>query len=143
MDLIDKLRVGVDFELYNNDGKRVLVLELASRPVGLPIQVGGAQPERFAHLAEFELGIVKQTENGIAFTNGEISVLTENSSDQKKQIVTFAAKSDKVTSSQLAKFTGLTQGSVRAILQELVADGVIVKIGDNRYASYKLKGGDE
>jgi hypothetical protein len=28
-------------------------------------------------------------------------------------------------------------GRVRAILQELVADGVIVKIGDNRYARCK------
>jgi ATP-dependent DNA helicase RecG len=40
-DLIEKLRVGVGFELYNDDNKRVLVFEVAGRPVGLPVQVGG------------------------------------------------------------------------------------------------------
>ena len=39
--LMDKLRVRVDFQLYEHDGKRVLVLEVASRPVGFPIQVEG------------------------------------------------------------------------------------------------------
>ncbi|MDR1309360.1 MAG: putative DNA binding domain-containing protein, partial [Deltaproteobacteria bacterium] len=40
-DLIDKVRVGVDFELYDDNGKRVLAIEVASRPLGLPIQVDG------------------------------------------------------------------------------------------------------
>jgi ATP-dependent DNA helicase RecG len=39
--LKDKLRVGVDFELYGDNGKRVLAIEVASRPLGLPIQVDG------------------------------------------------------------------------------------------------------
>ena len=39
--LIDKLRVLVDFQLYEYDGKRVLVFEVASRPLGLPVQVAG------------------------------------------------------------------------------------------------------
>jgi ATP-dependent DNA helicase RecG len=40
-DLIEKLRVGVDFELYEDNGKRVLALEVSSRPIGLPIAVDG------------------------------------------------------------------------------------------------------
>lgn len=39
--LIDKLRVMVDFQLYTNEGGRVLVFEVASRPLGLPVQVDG------------------------------------------------------------------------------------------------------
>ena len=40
--LIDKLKVMVDFHLlYSEDGKRVLVFEVASRPLGLPVQVDG------------------------------------------------------------------------------------------------------
>jgi ATP-dependent DNA helicase RecG len=39
--LIDKLHVMVDFQLYEHEGKRVLVFEVASRPIGLPVQVDG------------------------------------------------------------------------------------------------------
>ena len=39
--LIDKLRIRVDFQLYEHEGKRVLVFEAAGRPTGLPIQVDG------------------------------------------------------------------------------------------------------
>ena len=39
--LMEKLRVHVDFNLYIYNGKRVLVFEIASRPVGLPIQTDG------------------------------------------------------------------------------------------------------
>jgi len=39
--LIDKLRIRVDFQLYEYESKRVLVFEVAGRPTGLPIQVDG------------------------------------------------------------------------------------------------------
>lgn len=39
--LIDKLHVMVDFQLYEHEGKRVLVFDVASRPAGLPVQVDG------------------------------------------------------------------------------------------------------
>ena len=39
--LIEKLRVHIDFSLYNYNGKRVLVFDVAGRPVGLPIHVDG------------------------------------------------------------------------------------------------------
>lgn len=35
------MKVMVDFQLLNSDGKRVLVFEVASRPLGLPVQVDG------------------------------------------------------------------------------------------------------
>ncbi len=39
--LIDKLKVMVDFQLYDYEGKRVLVFEVAGRPIGLPVQADG------------------------------------------------------------------------------------------------------
>lgn len=40
--LIDKLKIMVDFEVqYDKDRNRVLVFEVASRPLGLPVQVDG------------------------------------------------------------------------------------------------------
>ena len=39
--LMDKLCIRVDFQLHDCAGKRVLVFEVASRPVGLPVQVDG------------------------------------------------------------------------------------------------------
>ncbi len=40
-DLIDKLHVAIDFQLHEHQGKRVLVLDVASRPIGLPVHVDG------------------------------------------------------------------------------------------------------
>ncbi len=40
--LIDKLKVMVDFQLlYDQSGKRVLVFDVSSRPLGLPVQADG------------------------------------------------------------------------------------------------------
>ncbi len=39
--LIDKLKVMVDFQLYYHNGKRVLVFDVASRPLGIPVLVDG------------------------------------------------------------------------------------------------------
>lgn len=39
--LIDKLKVMVDFQLYDYEGKRVLLFDVAGRPLGLPVQVDG------------------------------------------------------------------------------------------------------
>jgi ATP-dependent DNA helicase RecG len=39
--LMDRLRVRVDFDIIEQDGKRVLVFEVAGRPSGLPVQVDG------------------------------------------------------------------------------------------------------
>lgn len=39
--LIDKLKIMVDFQLYEYQGKRVLTFDVASRPLGLPVQCDG------------------------------------------------------------------------------------------------------
>ena len=39
--LMEKLHVMVDFQVYEHEGKRVLVFDVASRPAGLPVQVNG------------------------------------------------------------------------------------------------------
>lgn len=39
--LIDALKVMVDFQVYDYQGKRVLVFEVSGRPIGLPIQFKG------------------------------------------------------------------------------------------------------
>ena len=90
-------------------------------------------------------------ERGIELANGVLTLSSDcqanetsgwqslETNDRKKQILDFISSSGKTTSSQIAKFTGLSQGRVRAILQELAAGGLIVKIGDNRYANYMIK----
>ena len=41
MGLIDKLKIMVDFQLYEYQGKRVLTFDVAGRPLGLPVQCDG------------------------------------------------------------------------------------------------------
>lgn len=67
--LIDKLKVMVDFQiLYDDEGRRVLVFDVASRPMGLPVQVDGVawwyegdslipMPENVRHRIYEETGI--------------------------------------------------------------------------------------
>lgn len=41
MGLIEKLRINVDFRLFDYNGKRVLVFDVKSRPIGMPVQCDG------------------------------------------------------------------------------------------------------
>ena len=41
MGLIDKLKINVDFQLYDCEGKRVLVFDVKSRPIGMPVLYEG------------------------------------------------------------------------------------------------------
>ena len=41
MGLIDKLKIMVDFQLYEYQSKRVLLFDVAGRPLGLPVQYDG------------------------------------------------------------------------------------------------------
>jgi ATP-dependent DNA helicase RecG len=107
----------------------------------------------FEHLGELE--IVRITEHGIELINNDTAASIDcqstaavdwqsiGMSDRKKQILAFMAENGKVTASQLAKITGLTQGRIRTILQELAADGVIIKAGDYRYTNYFLKNNEK
>ena len=107
---------------------------------------------QFAHL--IELDILRFTEQGIELVNGGTifpiggqatakrlpsDCQAIEISDRKKNILAFIAANGKTTSSQLAAITGLTQARIRSIMQELVAEDFIVKVGDNRYTSYVIK----
>ena len=41
MGLIDKLKINIDFQLLEHDGKRILVFDVKSRPLGMPVQYDG------------------------------------------------------------------------------------------------------
>jgi predicted HTH transcriptional regulator len=58
---------------------------------------------------------------------------------RKQQILEYISKNGKTTSAQIANHITLTQVRIRAILKDLVADGVIEKIGNYRYTSYTMK----
>lgn len=59
--------------------------------------------------------------------------------DRKREIMTFIGANGQASSTDVAEKLGLTSGRVRAILREMVSDGTIEKIGDNRYAYYVIK----
>jgi predicted HTH transcriptional regulator len=134
--------------------------------------LGNIKPEKFEHLIELEIikrteigfeftnGVMSFLTESFTGKSSDCQAIAKRlpsdcqaiatvdwqsleKDDRKKQILAFFSNEDKVTSSELAKYTGLTQGRIRAILQELVSDGVIVKVGDNRYTSYRLKTHDE
>lgn len=41
MNLIEKLKINVDFQLFYHEGKRILVFDVMGRPIGLPVQYEG------------------------------------------------------------------------------------------------------
>ena len=41
MGLIEKLKINIDFRLFDYEGKRILVFDVNSRPIGLPVQFEG------------------------------------------------------------------------------------------------------
>ena len=43
MGLIEKLKVNVDFQIFDYEGKRVLAFDVKSRPIGLPVQYDGVK----------------------------------------------------------------------------------------------------
>jgi ATP-dependent DNA helicase RecG len=68
-----------------------------------------------------------------AIASGDQAVAT---ADRKTEILTYIKTKGKASSSELARITGLTSGHIRSLLRELVNEGMIEKIGDNRYARY-------
>ena len=41
LELMDRLKINVDFQLHEYDGKRILIFDVNSRPIGLPVQYEG------------------------------------------------------------------------------------------------------
>jgi ATP-dependent DNA helicase RecG len=59
--------------------------------------------------------------------------------DRKREILSIIKTTGQASSSELARTVGLTSGRVRSLLRDLVNDGAIEKIGNNRYARYVPK----
>jgi len=101
----------------------------------------GIQPKRFTHLVE--LGIVEQSANGIKIANGEsLSVanrsLSAAATDRKQAIIDFLETNGQAKTRDLIEVVNLSDGRVRALLRKMVEDSTIEKIGDKRFASYRL-----
>ena len=59
--------------------------------------------------------------------------------DRKKNVLSFLEKNHQGKVSDFIDIIGLSEGRVRDLLREMVSDGTIEKIGQNRYAYYVLK----
>jgi predicted HTH transcriptional regulator len=57
-------------------------------------------------------------------------------SDRKSEILAYIEEHKRATASEASGLLGLSKARVRAILREMVSDGTIEKVGDNRYAYY-------
>ena len=114
--------------------------------------------DRFANL--LKLGIVRKTElcMELAEENIQSAVnrrliggqLAESadkapieSNGKTQQIIDFLSGNGTATSSQLSEITGLSQRRVREMLNDLIANGLITKVGNYRHTSYALKNGRE
>ena len=71
-----------------------------------------------------------------AVASGSQAVTT---TDRKRTILAYLEENDHLTAKDIIEKTGLSSGRVRAILRQMVEDGSIEKVGDNRYAYYVLK----
>ena len=58
---------------------------------------------------------------------------------KKRWIMAYLSDNGTATSSQLSEITGLSQRRVREILNDLIAKGLVTKVGNYRNTSYNLK----
>ena len=63
MGLIDKLKINVDFQLFTYEEKRVLVFDVKSRPIGLPILYGGQIQVLMRELRDSRKVVCKGSQN--------------------------------------------------------------------------------
>jgi DNA-binding Lrp family transcriptional regulator len=61
------------------------------------------------------------------------------STDRKRAVISFLEKNGQAKVSDFINVIGLSDGHMRALLREMVGDGTIEKIGDNRYTHYIIK----
>ena len=89
----------------------------------------------------FELsGFFKVTFKRNAFqSTGTSDVQAIKTSDRKQMILRYLEEHGKATGSEIASLTGLSKSRVRAILHEMAGEGMVEKIGVNRYAYYVRK----
>jgi ATP-dependent DNA helicase RecG len=75
--------------------------------------------------------------------NGRQSVanrsLSATASDRKQAVVAYLEEHGQAKVSEFVDVIGLSDGRIRALLREMVSDGIIEKVGDKRYAYYVLR----
>ena len=59
--------------------------------------------------------------------------------DRKRVVIEFLEERGQAKTPDFNDITGLSDSRVRALLRDMVRDGTIEKVGDNRYAYYVLK----
>jgi DNA-binding Lrp family transcriptional regulator len=59
--------------------------------------------------------------------------------DRKRAVIYYLEENGQARVADFISVVGLSDGRVRALLREMVNDGIIEKIGDKRYAHYVLK----
>ena len=59
--------------------------------------------------------------------------------DRKSEILNYLEANERATTSEIAMLLGVTSSWVRTIIRQMVEDGLIEKVGNNRYAYYALK----
>jgi ATP-dependent DNA helicase RecG len=131
--LIQKLHIRIDFQLYEHEGKRVLVFEIASRPFGLPVQVDGIAWWRDGDsLIIMPVGIQRKiyAESGHDFS-GDICEGASIADLDKFAIETFRKKwAEKTGNDRLKKLT----------TEQLLRDSEVLVDGGLTYAALVLFG---
>ena len=97
-----------------------------------------------ANVAEpkFELsGFFKVTfrRNEIDASSGRKRLQAVVPPDRKRAVIEFLEEWGQTKTPDFNDITGLSDSRVRALLRDMVRDGTIEKVGDNRYAYYVLK----
>jgi len=59
--------------------------------------------------------------------------------DRKKMVISFLENNSQGKVADFINIIGLSDGRVRALLREMVSDGTVEKVGQNRYTYYVLK----
>ncbi|MDR1689292.1 MAG: putative DNA binding domain-containing protein [Clostridiales bacterium] len=92
--------------------------------------------EKLVHLTE--LGIVENASlsNVYRMSIGGLSVAI---ADRKEYIKNFVQEHGEAKTADFVKKFALSEGYIRALLREMVVDGTLLKLGDKRYARYKLR----
>jgi ATP-dependent DNA helicase RecG len=59
--------------------------------------------------------------------------------ERKREILSLLEADGRMSSTAIAEKAGLTAGRIRTILREMVAEEMVEKVGDNRYATYVMR----
>lgn len=91
-------------------------------------------PDRITLSLVFEKAAIKTSDKKPAIkTSGKITAM------RKEAIINYLTEHVSATSVELADILNLKQARVREILAELIADGYVVAIGQNKNRTYQLK----